>query len=97
MRLIDAELFKTCLETYRKVHMNYLRFKHDKRVAEEVIDDIGLVLNIADTVDAVPVVRCENCKWYKPIVGSDLMFCTYVIGAEFVRQPDDFCSRGEQK
>lgn len=39
----------------------------------------------APTIDAVPVVRCKDCKTYK----TDYM-C-------FFRNPDDFCSYGERK
>ena len=55
--------------------------------------------NVAEYVgEAVPVVRCEDCKWWRKIDGGgDLKFCTYVIGADFVRKEDDYCSRGERK
>lgn len=44
------------------------------------------------------VVRCKDCKYYKKLKDVDgLKFCSYVIGAEFVREFDDYCSRGERK
>ena len=44
------------------------------------------------------IVRCKDCKHYKKLKDVDgLKFCTYVIGAEFVREFDDYCSRGERK
>lgn len=53
----------------------------------------------APTVDAVEVVRCNNCRWYD----HDLNICNllseskgepnagYVVGMD----PNDFCSQGE--
>ena len=50
------------------------------------------------TENAVPVVRCKDCKYWKHLHDVEgLMFCQYVIGAEFVRNEDDYCSRGERK
>lgn len=42
------------------------------------------------TVDAVPVIRCKDCKWYY-IGGAK---CMYWDGAN---SGDDFCSRAERK
>lgn len=42
------------------------------------------------TVDAVPVVRCKECKW----AGGD--FVCY-RGVMVQHKPDDFCSYGERK
>lgn len=51
------------------------------------------------TVDAVPVIRCKDCKWYKTNYswnGKEHRVC--VIDAyEPVRKADDFCSRAERK
>ena len=59
----------------------------------ELIED-----EIPDTENAVPVVRCKDCKYWKHLHDVEgLMFCQYVIGAEFVRNEDDYCSRGERK
>lgn len=66
----------------------------------------GLIrlLENAPTVDAVPVVRCRDCKYYK---SGELLypnkFCfrlkhpteNRVIGYNF--GPDDFCSYGERR
>lgn len=42
------------------------------------------------TVDAVPVVRCKECKW----AGGD--FACY-RGVMVQHKPEDFCSYGERK
>jgi hypothetical protein len=51
----------------------------------------GYVMD-APTVDAVPVVRCKDCKHYQ----TDVLFnSNYCCGRR--RKPDDYCSYGERK
>ena len=47
------------------------------------------------TIDAVPVVRCRECKHCDPENGH----CDHPMGtaAPLKRKPDDFCSYGERK
>ena len=47
------------------------------------------------TVDAVPVVRCRECKHCDP----ENHHCDHHMGtaAPLRRKPDDFCSYGERK
>ena len=49
----------------------------------------------APTVDAVPVVRCRECKHCDP----ENHHCDHHMGtaAPLRRKPDDFCSYGERK
>ena len=55
------------------------------------------------TVDAVPVVRCKDCKWFKSGIDIDGKPFTKCIGAnESVRTyghtaPDWFCADGERR
>ena len=52
----------------------------------------------APTIDAVPVVRCENCKfgdWYDSASGERLCYCTEHGRGGYV--PTDFCSYGERE
>ena len=54
----------------------------------------------APTIDAVPVVRCRDCKHYKPQKKSahwenSANYCNRVVTIKV--QPDDFCSYGERK
>ena len=53
------------------------------------------VVNDAPTVDAVPVVRCRECKHCDP----ENYHCDHPMGttAPLSRKPDDFCSYGERK
>ena len=59
-----------------------------------------LILREAPTVDAVPVVRCRDCKYYKPQKKSAhwenrANYCNRVVTIR--TQPDDFCSYGKRK
>ena len=58
--------------------------------------DIEEWLNNSPTIDAVPVVRCRDCKYYeihKPKVLENCERKGYIIPMK----PDDFCSYGERK
>ena len=51
----------------------------------------------APTIDAIPVVRCRDCKrWHK-----ETLFCDYMPYGEAQERvnwyADDFCSYGERK
>ena len=54
-----------------------------------------LILREAPTIDAVPVVRCLECKHCDP----ENYHCDHPMstGAPLSRKPDDFCSYGERK
>lgn len=53
------------------------------------------------TVDAVPIVRCKDCKWFADNNDGDWVGCwlfqTIQIIPEDAPKPDDFCSYGERK
>ena len=55
------------------------------------------------TVDAVEVVRCKDCKHWKPSgskAGNSFSDMEYIGGCEFsnyYRRESDFCSYGERK
>ena len=56
-----------------------------------------------ERVDAVPVVRCKDCKWYN--TKNHHIICElhseihnqYSSGFDMQMLPDDFCSYGERK
>ena len=58
-------------------------------IAKEIIRD-------APTVDAVPVVRCLECKYRFGNNGHSKNGCT-IIDANIWMDDDDFCSDGERK
>lgn len=88
MRLIDADALDA--EMYRKSFMVddgrnvwnsglWIRYK----IFEEAIRD-------APTVDAVPVIRCKDCKWHRKKDGRCSVWTSY-------RKDEGFCDRAERK
>lgn len=53
------------------------------------LDEVSGVIDACPTVDAVPVVRCKDCKH---LYGTICAVCGLLP-----RKPDDFCSYGERK
>lgn len=57
----------------------------------------------APTIDAVPVVRCRECKFYREFRTkrhNQLMRLCYRMGKhdmEYMVKPDDFCYYGQRK
>ena len=89
MRLIDADAL------YRKVKMETNPY------GKPTIDyDSGVkVLEWIDktpTIDAVPVVRCKDCKYRFKNNGHSRDGCP-IIDANIWMDGDDFCSHGERK
>ena len=84
MRLIDAN----ALISYIDECSQESRFRVHYGYAKSFIDN-------APTVDAVPVVRCRECKHCDP----ENYHCDHPMGtaAPLKRKPDDFCSYGERK
>ena len=56
----------------------------------------ALQIAIAPTVDAVPVVRCKDCKYRFKNNGHSRDGCP-IIDANIWMDGDDFCSHGERK
>ena len=87
----------------RLIYYDYIRQKAladpDSGEAVVYLQDIAE----APTVDAVPVVRCRDCKWYMPgELFTDIMFCHRLKKdngkpAKYNYCADDFCSYGERK
>ena len=61
------------------------------------------ILKAIPTIDAVPVVRCRECKFYREFRTKrykQLMRMCYRMGKhdmEYPIKPDDFCSYGQRK
>ena len=85
MRMIDGDKL---LETYKK-WIPQLSSKEDEGDRCGVETCIA-VLEDMQTVDAVPVVRCRECK-YRSKDGCP------IIDANIWMDDDDFCSHGERK
>ena len=89
MRLIDSD------ELWERLNYEPWENNADR-------DEIALpIVNAAPTVDAVPVVRCKDCKWFADNNGGEWygckMFHVVRITPEDTPKPDDFCSYGERR
>ena len=84
-RLIDADRAMEIVRNQGIAHPN----------AYHLTNYAMLILREAPTVDAVPVVRCRECKYCDP----ENHHCDHHMGtvAPLRREPDDFCSYGERK
>ena len=86
MRLIDAEA------------LGIGKAKREAFVVPEIADGWNAVIDIiahAPTVDAVPVVRCRECKHsYEDISGR---FCAMGPCVDCIVPEGFFCSYGERK
>ena len=84
MRLIDADSAKLAVSDY-KIFRCQLGGLMD---VAEFIDD-------QTTINAVPVVRCRECKWWHE--DDDIGHCDNPDGLDNYAKPEDFCSYGERK
>ena len=87
MRLIDADRLSEAI--YDNVPAPY----EDASWAKE---NCLAEIEAAQTVDAVPVVRCRECKYRFKNNGHDKSGCP-IIDANIWMDDDDFCSHGERK
>ena len=91
-KLIDANALMSYMDECSKES----RFRVYYGYAKSFISD-------APTVDAVLVVRCRECKHWKPTgskVGNSFSDMEHIGGCEFTkycRRESDFCSYGERK
>lgn len=77
MRLIDADALKK----------HYAWWEDDKqKLFDSIVDQ-------QPTVDAVPVIRCKDCKWNTAV---EWVHCA-MVGGMFGRTTDNYCSRAERK
>ena len=87
-RLIDAD---KALETVHNQGITHPSAYHLTNYAT-------LILQEAPTIDAIPVIRCRDCKYFSIDQYSKTIYCANDNVYGFPNQkPDDFCSRGERK
>ena len=105
MRLIDANaVVKAILEERDKIPRTIATAPYEPwaekpyHAGDQMRGGIRKALRCieqAPTVDAVPVVRCRECKWGQE--DDDIGHCDNPDGLDNYAKPDDFCSYGEQK
>ena len=88
MSLINRE----ALLSFEKMDADLCATCGEHHTAEDVI----MMIKTAPTVDAVPVVRCRECKYRFKNNGHDKSGCP-IIDNNIWMDDDDFCSHGERK
>ena len=96
-RLIDAD---KRIEEIKKIYCDGCDNYGGAKCRACWVDDAMCLIEDAPTVDAVPVVRCRDCKHYRPQKISanwehKKSFCNRVVTVKM--PPDGFCSYGERK
>ena len=77
MRLIDADALEEAMWPFERIGWE-----------KGWNDALSVVMKNAPTVDAVPVVRCKDCKWWNDYEES----CFGKLA-----RADDYCAWGERK
>ena len=99
MRLIDAtKVVKNIVAERDKIPYELVSekpFKHGNSMRGGIRKALRCIEQ-APTVDAVPVVRCRECKYRFKNNGHDKSGCP-IIDANIWMDDDDFCSYGERK
>lgn len=94
MKLIDADIFESVLDfadsdVCEESPDGHCDFGFSRENIRELLQDIP-------AIDAVPVVRCRECKYRFKNNGHDKRGCP-IIDANIWMDDDDFCSHGERK
>lgn len=96
MRLIDAD------KLYKDVQWRKSHNPHDKpefrRAHEYEHDGFLNLVNNQEPIDAVPVVRCRECKWadwYDAANGNQ--YCHCLETEAWGRTETDYCSYGKRE
>lgn len=97
MRLIDADALPKLFDAEYKQTMKLILSgeKQLDNLAEGFAEAIHIVKYIAPTVDAVPVVRCRDCR--NSYEGIDGRICSYGPCVDCVVPDDFFCRFGERR
>lgn len=89
-RLIDADKmilrYQSHPNRHSKTYLSSISY-------EDVIDAVIYDLEQEPTVDAVPVVRCKDCKWYNTTASEKCV----AYDAFWATEPDDYCAWGERR
>lgn len=89
-RLIDADALKKAIMAEPwKEQINAVRL---------TVDYINIIIDEQPTVDAVPVVRCEDCKHAYLTYDGEVKYCEIFDKEEAVYLPPSFfCAYGERR
>ena len=97
MRLIDADALILALKTqdYSGSPESLEDWTPQDMTKAEIAD-----INNAPTIDAEPVIRCKDCKWFGTHTGwkgNRFSVCRNVDGGMAYIKAYDYCSRAESK
>ena len=99
MRLIDADALSKRITIARNNADELINNTDSKIMVMAGINSISKLIDNSPTVDAVPVVRCSECRWYdkstasgtyEPIAYKCKLHQRFTIGIQF-------CSDGERE
>ena len=91
MRLIDADALVL------QIKLNFTSAKLGETKAWYTMENVISALRKAPTVDAVPVVRCKDCKYYKVEGGQCPADNTSDRYYSWIPDPNWYCADGERR
>lgn len=104
MRLIDADNVRDLFDAeFKETRKLILAGETHLDNLAEGFTEADRVIRQMPTVDAVPVVRCKDCKSCRKLNRKDRIEEAYADGVLWCTNqsdgvwPDDFCSYGERK
>ena len=102
MRLIDADTLMEYVKGLMIYWVDGSGFYVGKtKFPEGVFDPVDVISAIANahTIDAVPAVRCKDCRHCEIVDETQRYFCRRPLGSigYIPVKPHDFCSYGEAR
>lgn len=91
MRLIDADELKLSLCRECSLYPNECLEKNGECDWNSIAH-----INMMKPVDAMPVIRCKDCKHYHPNAKNTVMNCRNSHGLLHATE-NDYCSKAERK
>ena len=92
MKICDLDEIKVCVDRQYQYCHGYTGSK--KTIYREAILAVKSILHSIKPIDAVPVVRCRDCKYHEDTHVTGFEHCQLI--SKTVRS-DDFCSCGKLK
>lgn len=90
IRLIDKNELKEWVDGWFVMNRYYHPYSTQTNIPVSELYDI---VERMPTVNAVPVIRCKDCKYY---TGYECMR-SKILNVRAITEEDDYCSRAERK